>query len=374
MRHKIESLLNQAGITVNGDKPYDIQIHNDKFYGEVIRRQLMGAGESYVRGWWDCERLDEMVYRLLRADLEYTLDSNLKVFLKTLWRKIFNQQTRKKSRVVAEQHYNLDNALYEYMLGPTMAYTCAYWKDAQDLDTAQYAKFDLVCKKVNLQKGQRILDLGCGWGGFAKYAAEKYGVEVVAVNIADEQIAYGKEINKNLPVTFYSADYRDHHIYNPKQEKFDHIISIGICEHVGVKNYRGLMDLARKQLKGNGLFLIHTIGSAYSTYYTNPWVNKYLFPNAMLPSINQLSGAAEKIFVIEDVHNFGADYDKTLMAWDKNFRDNWDKIKDKYDDKFYRMWRYYLMQTAGGFRARDMQLWHIVLSPHGVEGGYVSVR
>lgn len=374
MKHKIEKLLEPAGITINGNKPYDIQIHNEKVYREIILKGSIGAGESYMRGWWDCEHVDELMCRLLKAQLDTKLENPLIIFLTSWWQKLINQQTHIKSKAVAHQHYNIGNSLYEYMLGKTMAYTCGYWREAHDLDSAQYAKYDLICRKISLKAGQRILELGCGFGGFAKYASEHYGCEVVAVNISKEQVKYAKVLCEGLSVQIFCNDYRDHPLYNPKAEKFDHVVSIGMCEHVGAKNYQTFMKVARQQLKDEGLFLIHTIGSDYSLSYANPWITKYIFPNSMLPSIQQLSRAAEHLFVVEDLHNFGADYDRTLMAWEHNFVQNWDKIKDRYSEEFYRMWRYYLLQSAGGFRARALQLWQFVLSPHGVANGYRSIR
>ena len=269
---------------------------------------------------------------------------------------------------IGEHHYDKGNDLYKAMLDKRLTYTCGYWKKAKTLDQAQEAKLDLVCKKLNLKPGQKILDIGCGWGSFAKYAAEKYKVKVVGITVSKEQIAFAKKLCKGLPIEIRLQDYRD------IREKFDHIVSLGMFEHVGVKNYRKYMKVVHRCLKDDGLFLLHTIGRNKSLTTSDPWAEKYIFPNSMLPSIKQIGESIEELFVMEDWHNFGTDYDKTLMAWFTNFRKNWNKIKKNYDERFYRMWKYYLLASAGLFRARKGQLWQIVLSKKGVPKGYNSIR
>ena len=270
--------------------------------------------------------------------------------------------------MVGKRHYDIGNDLYQAMLGKTMAYSCGYWKDADNLDEAQIAKFDLICRKIGLKKGDRILDIGCGWGGFLKFAAENYGAGGVGITISNEQVTLAKELCKNLPIEIHLQDYRNF------QGKFDHIISIGMFEHVGVKNYRVFMSKAQELLKDDGLFLLHTIGLNQSSIPTDPWLEKYIFPNGILPSIDQISKSVEGLFTMEDWHNFGADYDKTLMAWFDNFNKNWPQLKEKYSERFYRMWKYYLLSCAGIFRSRNIQLWQTVFSKKGVSGGYKSIR
>jgi cyclopropane-fatty-acyl-phospholipid synthase len=363
----ILKLLTRAGIAVDGTDPWDIQIHNEDFYPRVFRQLYLGLGESYMDGWWDVERLDQFFYKTIRADLEEEL-KNWRLALHFLKGQIFNYQTRSKAPKVAHKHYDIGNDLYQLMLGPSMAYTCAYWKDAKTLDEAQNAKFDLVCRKIGLKPGMKVLDLGCGFGSFLKYAAENYGVSGVGINLSKEQVKYARESCKGLPLEFQLTDYRD------ARGTFDRVVSIGLVEHVGYKNYRTFLKLAHERLADDGLFLLHGIGNNDSTTKADPWTEKYIFPNGNLPSIKQLGSAMENLFVMEDWHNFGADYDKTLMAWHENFVANWQEIKKDYDERFYRMWVYYLLSCAGAFRARKIQLWQLVLSKKGVVGGYQSVR
>ncbi|MEJ5261308.1 MAG: cyclopropane fatty acyl phospholipid synthase [Ignavibacterium sp.] len=365
----VKELLSLAEIEINGNKPWDIQVHDDRFYKRVITEVELGLGESYMDGWWDVEKLDEMIYRIVRADLQNKVKRNLKIALQLAGFYLFNMQSRHRAFIIGERHYDLGNDLFQNMLDKRMNYSCAYWKNANNLDEAQENKLDLICKKLYLKPGMKVLDIGCGWGAFGKYAAEKYGVEVVGITVSKEQVALGKELCKGLPVELRLQDYRD------INEKFDRIVSVGMIEHVGYKNYRTYFKVAERNLKDDGLFLLHTIGEVRSTKSTDAWTHKYIFPNGMLPSIAQLAKAVENLFVIEDLHNFGADYDKTLMAWFNNFNSNWDKIKNKYSERFYRMWKYFLLSCAGAFRARNKnQLWQIVLSKSGVPGGYVAIR
>ncbi|MGZ3633058.1 MAG: cyclopropane fatty acyl phospholipid synthase [Parachlamydiaceae bacterium] len=367
------TFLSRAGIQVNGDRPDDMRIVDPRFYKQWFFEPSLAVGESYVEGWWECDRLDELFFKFCRYypnESAYPLSRWFTKFKNTL----LNMQTPMRSKKVAEKHYDLGNRLYAAMLGPSMAYTCGYWKNADTLDQAQLNKFDLICRKIQLKKGDKVLELGCGWGSFAKFAAENYECEVVAVNISKEQVRYAQQICAHLPVSVALCDYRDTHVYNPHQTMFDKVVSIGLCEHVGVKNYRSLMQIVKENMKDTGLFLLHTIGKNESSAYADPWINRYIFPNGVLPSVAYLSKAMENLFVIEDLHNFGADYDKTLMAWHHHFVYHWPELCLEYDARFYRMWTYYLLSCAGAFRARSIQLWQFVLSHNGLLGGYESVR
>ena len=364
---KIADILSLADVEINGARPWDLQVHNSKFYTRVITSGSVGLGESYVDGWWDCEKLDEFFLKVLRANLAAKIrpwTEHVNIFRARL----YNFQKRSRAFHVAQHHYDIGNDLYETMLDHRLIYSCGYWKDATTLDKAQVAKLELTCKKLNIEPGMRVLDIGCGWGGTARFIAERCGAEVVGITVSKEQAHLARESCQGLPVEIRLQDYR------LLREKFDRILSIGMFEHVGYKNYSLFMRVVRDCLQPDGLFLLHTIGGNHSVAKIDPWINKYIFPNAMLPSKKQLSSAMEATFVLEDWHNFGADYDTTLMHWFRNFHDNWPQLQHRYDSRFYRMWKYYLLSCAGSFRARRNQLWQILLSPTGVPGGYRAPR
>ncbi len=372
----IQKILEGTGIVINGPHPWDIQVKNEKFYKRVLTTGTLGFGESYMDGWWDCAAIDELITRTFGVDIKKRLKSNWKEIGLLVASSLVNRQAGKRAYKIGEEHYDVGNKLYEVMLDKRMVYTCGYWNPStssgqdlpKNLDEAQEAKLDLVCRKIGLKAGDRVLDIGCGWGSFAKFAAEKYGAHVVGVTVSREQIALGQKACEGLPVELRYQDYRD------VNEKFDHIVSLGMFEHVGYKNYKTYMEVAARCLKNDGLFLLHTIGSNESSKNTDPWIEKYIFPNSMLPSLAQINKSVEKLFVVEDIHNFGADYDETLMQWYKNFDAHWSELKTEYDERFYRMWKFYLLSCAGSFRSRKNQLWQIVLSKDGVKDGYVSIR
>jgi cyclopropane-fatty-acyl-phospholipid synthase len=352
----ITGLFNSAGIEVNGKNPWDIQVHDSRLYARLLRDASLGLGESYMEHWWDSEAIDEMINLILKAQLDVKVKGDWKIALRALRSKLLNMQSPSRAYEVGERHYDLGNDLYCAMLDKRLNYTCAYWKNAANLDEAQEAKLEMVCQKIGLQPGMRILELGCGWGSFAKYAAEKYGVSVLGVTVSKEQVALGMQLCKGLPVELRLQDYRE------VQGTYDAVISIGVMEHVGYKNYRTYMEVADRCLKKDGIAFVHTIGANFSSTSSDAWSQKYIFPNGMLPSIAQLGAAMENIFIMEDWHNIGPNYDKTLMAWHANFERAWPELKQKYDDRFYRMWRYYLLSSAGAFRSRGQQLWQIVMT------------
>ncbi|MBU0529720.1 cyclopropane fatty acyl phospholipid synthase [bacterium] len=357
----VRELFALAGITINGNQPYDIEVHNDTLFTRLLKDQALGLGESYMDGWWDCEAIDQFIDKILRAKLDEKVKGSLKLQWHGLHSKFFNLQKRSRVHQVAHQHYDIGNDLFTAMLDKRLNYSCAYWKKAKNLDEAQEHKLELICKKIGLESGMTVLDLGCGWGSFAKYAAEKYNIHVTGLNISKKQIELGRELCKGLPVELKLLDYRE------ATGKYDRVLSIGFMEHVGYKNYRTYMEVVNRTLKDKGIAFLHTIGDNISTTTLNAWTHKYIFPNGMLPSISQIAKAMEGLFVMEDWHNFGPDYDKTLIAWYQNFNSAWPELRDKYGDRFYRMWCFYLLSSAGGFRSRNQQLWQIVMTKTGRE-------
>jgi cyclopropane-fatty-acyl-phospholipid synthase len=360
-------MLAQADVKLNGDRPWDIQIHDHRIARRVLAQGSLGLGESYMDGWWDCEALDEFFCRILRARLEERVSPTL--VWHSLRARLFNLQSVRRAWHVGQTHYDLGNDFFAAMLDSRMTYTCGYWAArATNLEDAQAAKLDLVCRKLGLGPGMRLLDIGCGWGSLMKFAARHYGVACVGLTISREQAVHVRENREGLPIEVHLSDYRTFNTAG--RETFDRLASVGMFEHVGRRNHGAFFDVARRSLKDNGLLLLHTIGKNRRGGGTDPWIDRYIFPNGELPSLGEIADRSESQFVVEDLHNFGADYDRTLMAWHARFDAAWPRFAPVYGERFRRMWRYYLLACAGTFRARTTQLWQIVLSPSGVPNGY----
>ncbi|MFO1325901.1 MAG: cyclopropane fatty acyl phospholipid synthase [Rubrivivax sp.] len=362
-RRTLEPMFAAADVRLDGPRPWDIRVHDDAMFDRVLAQGTLGAGESYMDGQWSCDRLDELAFRLIRSDLAGQLHP-LSMLLHHLRARLLNLQTERRAWRVGRAHYDLGNDFYAAMLDRRMTYTCAFWRDADTLDQAQEHKLDLVCRKLMLKPGLRVLDIGCGWGSFMQFAAERHGVHCVGVTVSAEQAQLARQRCAGLPVEVRLADYRT------LDEPFDRVVSLGMFEHVGQKNHARFMEVARRCLHPWGLALLHTIGRNERGHGTDPWIHTYVFPNGELPTIAQIGGACERRFVVEDLHNFGADYDRTLMCWNDNVDAAWPRFADRLDERFHRLWRYYLLTCAGAFRARDIQLWQWVLSPPGRPGVY----
>jgi cyclopropane-fatty-acyl-phospholipid synthase len=350
------NLLALADIRINGARPWDIRVHDPRFFSRVLASGTLGFGESYMDGWWDCDALDEMCCRAIRAGLEKRFTFRLRNVWALLTALLLNQQTARRSRKVSPVHYDLSNEFFEAMLDPNMQYSCALFAEGDDLASAQLRKLDWICERLRLRPGLRVLDIGCGWGGLARYAAGHYGCQVVGITISREQFGYAQRWCRGLDVEIQLRDYRE------VTERFDRVVSVGMVEHVGRKNYRIFLRAAARSLGEDGLFLCQGICGNFSRFHADPWIQRYIFPNSVLPSVASLARAAEGIFIVEDVKNIGPNYDPTLLAWDENFRRAWPRFADRYGERFRRMWRFYLLSCAGAFRARTLQVFSILFS------------
>lgn len=364
LRGHFERMIEPADIRIDGDRPWDVRVHDDRLYQRVLAHGTLGLGEAYMDGWWDCDAIDQMIDRAHRSEIARRLQSPT-TLLRVAEARVRNLQRGERAYEVGRRHYDVGNDLYRAMLGPLMIYSCGYWRDAEDLASAQTAKLELVRNKLMLEPGMRVLDIGCGWGGTARYLAEHAGVELVGITVSEEQAKVARETTEGLPVEIRVQDYRE------VAERFDRVYSVGMFEHVGVKNYRTYMETVRANLvEPSGLTLLHTIGGNRSGRRTEPWMDRYIFPNSQIPSATQITAAAEGVLTLEDWHNFGPDYDRTLLAWHANINAAWAELPDTYDERFRRMWDFYLLVSAGGFRARYLQLWQVVLSRDGMPEPY----
>lgn len=368
-RKVVSDLFARAGVAFDGRNAWDIKVHNDRLFSRILSHGSLGLGEAYMDGDWDCVALDELFERVIRARLGEQLGLTLPVALMVASERLQNRQSVARAGKCADVYYNLPAEVFEATFDTRVAGSCGYWKAAATLDDAQDAKLDLICRKIGLRKGESVLDIGCGWGSFVGFAAERYGAVCHGVTVSKVQVEYIKSRYAGAPIYPMLDDYR-----NYRGPKVDHVVSVEMFEQVGARNHRTYFERVRSYMKDDGLFLLHTNWENERYPVIEPWQDKYFFPNADLPTIGEIATAVEGLFVIEDVHNLGVDYDKTLMAWNAKFQSNRAEIERKYGTRFCKMWEYFLLETAGAFRCRHIGVGQIVLSPKGVRGGYESIR
>ncbi|MDP2705295.1 MAG: cyclopropane fatty acyl phospholipid synthase [Patescibacteria group bacterium] len=368
----VEALAREAEFTINGSQPWDMRVKDEGFFDRLVRFGSLGLGESYMDGWWESDDLEETIGRILKANLPLKIIRSPRLLLSIASQYIAGLfgviGMKKRAFESAKKHYDLGNEMFEKMLDKRMIYSCGYWRNAKSLDKAQEDKLDLICKKLKLKKGMKLLEIGCGWGGLLEYAARNYGIKGVGITVSKEQAAMARERVKDLPIEIRIEDYRD------TVGEFDRIVSVGMFENVGYKYFPIFFKKVLSLLKDKGVFLIHTIGTNAPGVRGDPWFEKYIFPNCMLPELTQIEKASRAYFILEDLQNFGPDYATTLREWFKRFNNAWPTLKEKYGERFYRMWKYYLLSSAATFHVRDNQLWQFVFRKHQTEGTYESVR
>lgn len=373
-RELFQNILTPAGITLGGDNPWDIRVNSPKFYDRVLKNGLLGAGESYMGGEWECDDIPQLIVKVYEGNIEARLRRDPMLLFKIAWQRFTSGYGKAQAFEIGRRHYDLYNDLFQAMLGDRLVYTCGYWKDAKTLEEAQEAKLDLVVSKIGLRDSMRVLDIGGGWGSFAEFAARR-GASVVNITVSKEQVALANERTKGLSVENRLQDYRD-----VKDGPYDAIVSLGMFEHVCGPNYRRFMEVVHNNLADHGLFLLHTIGSDIRLYFEGSWVTKYIFPNSEIPDAKRLERSYEGLFERKDWHKFGDDYEKTLLEWFKRFDAHWPQLRPlfaidwKDPEVFYRMWKLYLLGSAGSFRGKYLDLWQIVFSKHGIQRDYQIVR
>jgi cyclopropane-fatty-acyl-phospholipid synthase len=353
----VEELVVAAGVRIGAE----LKVNDPTMWGDWAGRGMLGIGESYMQGKWDSPCLDRVMSKLanLPAGAKRRIFSSWKSKAIIALASMTNAQKPSRELQVARGHYNLGNEFFHSWLDPHMQYSCASWKDAVTLEQAQAKKMELIAEKLQLRPGLRVLDIGCGWGGLGRYFIKEYGVTVTGVNISSEQVNWcrSKAAEEGLSDSF---DIREMS-YRDIRGTWDRIVCVGMIEHVGPKNYPEFFKICGHSLASNGLLLLQTIGSNTSREVLNDrWITTYIFPNGTLPSISQIARAVEKRLVIEDLQNLGPDYDRTLMCWHERFQRA--KPGLKLDPVFERMWDFFLLYTASGFRERKTQLWQFVMT------------
>mmetsp|Transcript_37565 Transcript_37565/g.87936 ORF Transcript_37565/g.87936 Transcript_37565/m.87936 type:complete len:496 (+) Transcript_37565:76-1563(+) len=370
----VRTIVDKGGIPVS---VFDhVKITDDSAWWDIIIRGNLGIAEAWMHGKAEVEPLP-MFIKLLNGTSIGTRRTQGSDFLSTFVNVIaaplgmaaqtINQQTRKLSKRVAEVHYDAGNDLYEKMLGPSMSYTCAYWKDANNLDEAQTAKFNLIFRKLQLPPSEhmKVADLGMGWGTLASYVhRESQGsAEVIGVSLSKEQVSWAQANLQKPGLRFIWQDYREICEDPAQMGTFDRVYSVGMLEHVGYKNHAGFFKCIKALLKPDGLAVVHSIGEPDFVPVSDAFLDKYIFPGAVIPTLSSLTANFEKDFILEDFHNFGHDYAKTLAAWSVNAEEFFRENPTAYSEEFKRMWRYYLQMCEALFELRINQLWQFVLSP-----------
>lgn len=358
----MERLLQKAGVTLNGENPWDVQVHDRAVYNRILTSGRLAIGESFMDEQWDCDDLQMFFEKMLSSGADEDLKS-LSTLLLIIKAKLINLQSKQRSFEVGEEHYDIGNEFYELMLTGHMQYTCDLWRDgAENLMQAQEAKLDLICKKLKLEPGKRLLDVGCGWGGLMRFASENYGVECVGISVSKEQTQWATDSFGSLPCSIEVTDYRD---FQPK-DTFDYVTSIEMIEHVGPRNYKNFFSLIHSWLKPEGKFLLQAIGAPEKVPSAEPWINKYIFPNGILPSLYQIEDATRYFYHWEHFENIGVDYEKTLQAWWNNLHEGYDSLRkidpEKYDERFLRTFKYYLLSSAAMAKLRKIHDWQILFT------------
>jgi len=408
----IKRIFSSFGVDINGDKPSDMKFNTNKMWYRMVKYHIgidrLAVGEGYMDGLWDCDDLQTFFEKVF-LESHYAFNKHsmrVSKLVHSLPLLAFNLQSKSRCKKDISSHYDIGNDLFKLMLDRSMNYSCGYWtKNAflnptigenelqvktntlcETLDEAQLNKMLLIARKLNLSPGMTILDIGCGWGYLAKFLAINFDVHVLGITISKEQIKYATTTDleqheldflripglKSEGTGTFKFELRD---YRDTKETFDRIVSVGMLEHVGKKNYDEYFKICHRNLKDDGLALIHTIGVCHDFVpQVEPWCNKYIFPGGMTPYQHQIVKATFGRFVIEDWHNMGYNYYRTLNVWHKNFLKSWPQLEGKYDQRFKRMWEFFLCSSAALFKTRRLNLWQIVLSKDGFQGGYVSLR
>jgi len=364
----LAQLLASADIHLNGNRAWDIHINHPHLLTRLLKQGGVALGDSYMDGWWECQAIDQMLERAMRARLHEKLQTP-RAWWESLRGRMRHSDSEGPSRIVGRMHYQVGNPVYQAMFDTHMTHSCAYWVEgAQTLEEAQLAKLEMICRKLQLKPGMRILDIGCGWGSFMRYAAEHYGVTVIGLTTSEGQLKLGQELAGSLPVQFEMTDYLQ---FNPdSKSRFDRIVSIGLFDQLGAHNFSAFFQTAKRSLKDDGWMLLQTQGKTQRSGLLDAWDDKHIHPTGYIPRLDEVTQASEAHFVVEDVHNFGADHDRTLQQWHQRFEMAWPQLRLSHDERFYRMWRFHLLSSAASFRTRHKQMWQLVLSPKGLHKVY----
>ena len=350
------------------ENPITVKLLKENLNWKLILDPELEFPEAYMRNEIIIENasLKEFLMDLVKnlGRREVTSASYISKRIFQLWRYISNFNLPGKSRKNVEYHYDIGGEkgekLYDMFLDRKhRLYSCAYWKEnTKTLEDAQQNKIDHIVKKLDIKQGQKILEVGCGWGGMALEIAKQKGCEVTGISLSKNQINYCKKKSKELgldnQVNFELADYRE------IKGEYDRIYSVGMFEHVGKKFYKVFFESMNRLLKNDGIFLLHTIGVVDKPSPPNKFINKYIFPGGVCPSFSQIIQPIEKTgLIVSDTETLIRHYDKTLENWLERFLEKRQEVKDLFDEKFVKMWEFYLASCAAAFRYRDLAVFQL---------------
>ncbi|RPG97547.1 MAG: class I SAM-dependent methyltransferase [Candidatus Pelagibacter sp. TMED106] len=363
----IDANLNKYIIgSPKSENPITLKLLNKKLHYKLLFRPDLYFGEAYSDGEIEIENgtltdfLNLSLKNIGRGELNFF--SQILNKLSGSYRYLTNFNFIKKSKMNVSHHYDISDELYDLFLDPKKQYSCAYFKnESDDLETAQNNKIKHIIKKLNIKPNQKVLDIGCGWGSLALDIAKSAQCEVTGITLSQNQFNYcirkAKEMNLENQVTFKLVDYRE------LNEKFDRIVSVGMFEHVGRKFYKKFFKQIDKLLTEDGVSLIHTIGSVNPPRDPHPWITKYIFPGGYTPSLSEVTTPIEKAgLIVTDVEVLRMHYSHTLRHWKENCLKNKDKIIKMFDERFFRMWEFYLTGCEVAFKWGDQVVYQFQLT------------
>jgi len=335
-------------------------LHDRGVERAIVMHPELSLGETYMDGRWSVSQGSLPGFlRLLMDNARNQPPSRARLWLRRITRGIAQRNHAAAARRNAKHHYDVGNDIYRLFLDEDWQYSCAYFpRKDMTLEEAQKAKKRHIASKLLLEPGHKVLDIGCGWGGMALYLAEHTGAQVTGITLADQQAEGANARAADRPtVSFRVQDYRD------VRERFDRIVSVGMFEHVGVGFYDAYFSSCRRILSDDGVMLLHSIGRFDGPGSTNPFIAKHIFPGGYIPALSEVLPAAERAgLFVTDVEILRLHYAETLKHWRERFMANRDRVVELMDERFLRMWEFYLAGSEASFRAGDMMVFQLQLS------------
>jgi cyclopropane-fatty-acyl-phospholipid synthase len=360
----LKLLLAGADIEVGRSPSAEIIVHDDSFYRDVLTTGSLGLGDSYIDGKWDCEKIDELIYKILTLGIHQKLAPVYNI-AGEIKRRALNLQSRERAKQVIEEHYDLPSEFYASFLDPYFQYTCARFEGTADLDKAQEIKMGNICKKLGLKAGDKVMDIGGGWGGLAHFMASNCGVEPTVVTLSKTQAEHIKR-TRGDEIKVQLCDYRD--IPDELNGRFDAVTAVGILEHIGHQNYADFMGAVDRVLKPSGKLLIHTLYTPQSRPVSNAWLHKHIFPNGELAPREMIEENLSSDFEPADGPNgeksteepafedITPNYFPTLHTWKDRLTESQKAGKINLSEREFRKWIYYFMSCAGAIKAGHMRV------------------